>query len=709
MIERRRMRAVVTALSLLTVFLGSATTRAQGVTAAFDWSMPDRFGRVDARGMIDYFTTPEAISPSSWQVDFTACGSTGSADSYRWSVDGEFVAEVAACDAFSHEFPEEGIYEVSLTVEGSDGSSATTTERVTVQDWLIVAVGDSYGSGEGVPDIPIHRESWDNFLAASRNVQSALQELGRVEADYNSTVSDANLVRRRFDEYVAAASRRNSLCNPLNHPRVLIPGTQDFRNCVDAQSAVNTARRNLVAALARLGRSGLIDTIARIREILDDIVATARALLNTARAAVEDAREALENRREGLRAEWQDRKCHRSAFSGQAQAAILLEELDPRTSVTFVHLACSGATITNGLLGEYAGVDPDGQMLAPQIDEARRLVGEREIDAFLISIGGNDVHFADILKACLVQTDCSAPQTGIDQTIQVAANLLCGSRAAFSQPCFDWFGDLQGPESGREIFLSHIGELPGLYAALRERIESVHPDLLAERVFITEYPNAVRDDAGEYCHFGPGTLTSAFPGMTRAESEWAETVVTRQLNATIGGLEESHGWNVVQGIASDFERHGYCAADHWFVRLGETFDDQGDINGIVHPSFDGYQAYADRIVDSFRNKLYVDGEPVPPGGSTTERFRRGDGNVDGNVDLSDGIYVLNFLFLGTVAPTCFDAMDTNDTGVIDLSDGIAVFGFLFLGGPPPAAPGNLACGIDVGADDLDCAAYPACE
>ncbi len=42
------------------------------VAVDFDWTMPDRFGLdADGNGLIDYFTTAEAISPVTWRVDFT--------------------------------------------------------------------------------------------------------------------------------------------------------------------------------------------------------------------------------------------------------------------------------------------------------------------------------------------------------------------------------------------------------------------------------------------------------------------------------------------------------------------------------------------------------------------------------------------------------------------------------------------------------------
>ncbi|MCB2231696.1 VCBS repeat-containing protein [bacterium] len=67
------------------------------------------------------------------------------------------------------------------------------------------------------------------------------------------------------------------------------------------------------------------------------------------------------------------------------------------------------------------------------------------------------------------------------------------------------------------------------------------------------------------------------------------------------------------------------------------------------------------------------------------------GNVDadseGTVDLSDLIYLVNYLFLGGPAPSCMAAanVDGDIACTVDLSDLIYFVNYLFLGGPLPAA------------------------
>src|SRR5438876_7791808 len=99
---------------------------------------------------------------------------------------------------------------------------------------------------------------------------------------------------------------------------------------------------------------------------------------------------------------WEDRRCHRSEFSGPAQAALAIERADSLTSVTFLSFACSGAQIDTGLTGGYAGAG--GEHAAPwllsQVDQADSAVKERPIDVLLIQIGVNDIGFDAILSKC---------------------------------------------------------------------------------------------------------------------------------------------------------------------------------------------------------------------------------------------------------------------------------------------------------------------
>ncbi|MBI4586218.1 MAG: PKD domain-containing protein [Planctomycetes bacterium] len=80
-------------------------------------------------------------------------------------------------------------------------------------------------------------------------------------------------------------------------------------------------------------------------------------------------------------------------------------------------------------------------------------------------------------------------------------------------------------------------------------------------------------------------------------------------------------------------------------------------------------------------------------------FRRGDADQSGDVDISDAINTLEFLYLGTGEVLCQDSADANDDGALDISDPISTLEFLFLGADPPPEPGPFDCGADPTAED----------
>jgi hypothetical protein len=90
-------------------------------------------------------------------------------------------------------------------------------------------------------------------------------------------------------------------------------------------------------------------------------------------------------------------------------------------------------------------------------------------------------------------------------------------------------------------------------------------------------------------------------------------------------------------------------------------------------------------------------------------FIRGDANASGELDISDGIRILGYLFLGNPATLdCQGAADVDANGVINIGDAIYLLSFLFTGGNAPKAP-FPSCGTNPLPGGLDCASYPSCE
>ena len=691
----------------VTVAAYNAATALGGdsLTAVFDWSMPDRIGldRDPQDGVIDSFSSPRQVDPEAWVVSFDACDSTGAVTTYRWTVDGEPAGEFTTCDQFSWSFPAEGSYSVGLDIVAGE-QSAGVEHNVIVQDWLIVALGDSYASGEGNPDLPISEESYRNWESASGTLEDAIREaaiaatdLGEARATFEELKALADEARRRRETLRAAERARDEACSE-----------PPFFGCPAAEIELNLMRLELIEALTEplLGVDALtlIENLDSIESALQNSEGVVQTTVDLAESTLADkdalravAQDSLDNALDRLESTWQDRRCHRSAKSGQALAALEIERADPRTSVTLVHLACSGARITTGLLLPDSGAEEAGpgeaRLLPPQIEEMRRLVGNREIDAVVMSIGGNDARFSDVLKACVGYEPCHTRPSTVDDTAAELADDLCniGRLSAFSAPCVSHLSDLAdvdplGPNAA-EVFETALAgisseecsadeplectSLEDRYAELQSRFASWR-GLTSDRVYITEYPSVAIDTDGSFCSFDAGNPLNMLPGFSAVESMWAENVMLSRLNQAIADAATRNGWRYIGGIVEAFTSHGYCADDNWIVRLTESLLTQGPdeafdtgatarVNGTAHPSEAGHVAYADRIGAALQAEFYPTGETTSPRlPRQATIFCEGDCNADGRVGIAEiisGVRIALGLSGGESCPGIDDNID----------------------------------------------------
>jgi hypothetical protein len=90
-----------------------------------------------------------------------------------------------------------------------------------------------------------------------------------------------------------------------------------------------------------------------------------------------------------------DRACGRSGESYAADLAVV-------NTWNVLNLACSSATIQNGLLG--AQVLPDGQVAPPQLTEAERATHAKVI---IVSVGADDVEWSIMTRLCVASAVCN--------------------------------------------------------------------------------------------------------------------------------------------------------------------------------------------------------------------------------------------------------------------------------------------------------------
>jgi hypothetical protein len=69
--------------------------------------------------------------------------------------------------------------------------------------------------------------------------------------------------------------------------------------------------------------------------------------------------------------------------------------------------------------------------------------------------------------------------------------------------------------------------------------------------------------------------------------------------------------------------------------------------------------------------------------NTEPAFTAGDANGDQTINVSDAVYVINYVFAGGDPPDPYEAGDSNCDTIVNVSDAVWVINYVFVGGPEP--------------------------
>ena len=258
-------------------------------------------------------------------------------------------------------------------------------------------------------------------------------------------------------------------------------------------------------------------------------------------------------------------QCHRSDQAAAAEAARRLKASWP---VQFHSFACSGG-VTGAMAegDEVSPVDDRRTLLTPrgQFETIRRMLGSaRPIDALVLSIGGNDIDFADIV------TDCVAPFNS----------------------CHHRYG---------EWTAYRLSQLP---ERLNQVVAAVNNGRAGNvrHAFLVQYPDPTTFPVGRRCGEGGDDEMN----ISREEAEWASTSVVAPLNALLfDAVQEANraqdkvAWHLVSGVVEEFRDHGYCAGYERFINtMADSNGIQGDLNGTMHPNSLGQRAIANAVTNA---------------------------------------------------------------------------------------------------------------
>src|SRR5580693_116328 len=255
-------------------------------------------------------------------------------------------------------------------------------------------------------------------------------------------------------------------------------------------------------------------------------------------------------------ARWMSPGCHRSLYSYQLRTALALAVEQPHLAVTFLPLACTGATIQAGMFAgqlfddcpAVVGIDRCSGLAPAQLtqlkqlmDKAHRAQPQRALDMVLLTIGANDVNFAALVANVIVN-------------------------AATERLVLRQGGGMVNAQDAEQALAQR---LPDQFARLRSALKPFVDGHLSRVVFVS-YANPAMQAPDKPCPGGRDGLDihPAFAANEQRLREAAEFVDKKFLPAlkelaTCDGDKTCRDpvndrMTFVDAHQAEFERHGMC-------------------------------------------------------------------------------------------------------------------------------------------------------
>lgn len=255
--------------------------------------------------------------------------------------------------------------------------------------------------------------------------------------------------------------------------------------------------------------------------------------------------------------------CHRSDVSPVASSGIEVDAL--------INLACSGATTSNLLRAQSGGVGRSGE--DPQGDRLAAVAASHRVEMIVVSVGGNDLGYSDIIVDCAVGyvfSSSSSPNT-CHQDQQVA----------YDDKVEDTMTKVGQVLDDIKAVMADAGYHPGAY-----------------RLVLQSYPSPIPDgDRFRYSESGFDRLFKGGCPFWNVDADWARQSLAPQLSSDLAAVASSRRaefldmQDALKGreACADTADQGDGEDAEWarFVTLGIG---QGEIQESLHPNALGQQA-----------------------------------------------------------------------------------------------------------------------
>lgn len=276
------------------------------------------------------------------------------------------------------------------------------------------------------------------------------------------------------------------------------------------------------------------------------------------------------------------------------------------TGFTPINVACSGAVTANVFRASQGGQSRNGEI--PQADRLQQLAGGYDVELVTISIGGNDLGFADIIS------DCAAGW----------------SSSSSSNP--DYCHDDQQPLVDQRM--------PGAMADVGKAIDEVRAALAAAgnpqgsyRIVLQSYPSPIpRAAENRYPETGWSRLDTGGCPFWNEDSDWARDSLVDQISDNLAAVAASKGVefldlrDFLQGrevcsTATSLVTSSPSATQSEWVRFLVSGWGQGELQESFHPN-----AYAQKAMGTCLDALWAAApgdyacQNVPGQGTNTVSF-----------------------------------------------------------------------------------------
>ncbi|MEM9608664.1 MAG: GDSL-type esterase/lipase family protein [Actinomycetota bacterium] len=255
--------------------------------------------------------------------------------------------------------------------------------------------------------------------------------------------------------------------------------------------------------------------------------------------------------------------CHRSDVAPILSAGLSVD--------ASVNLACSGADTADIRRAANGGTTHRGE--APQADQLAAFAATHDIELVVLSVGGNDLGFAGIIVACVLDYSTSV----------------------------SWWQNHCNPEQQAAVDARMPAAMDGVAAAIadvRAVLDEAGQPPDSYRFVLATYPSPIPRGADfRYRESGwSRTFTGGCP-VWDADADWARDSLVPQISDALAGVASAAGVELLD-LRDAFEGRESCAAsaaqgngaDAEWARFISTGLLQGEIQESAHPNAIGQRA-----------------------------------------------------------------------------------------------------------------------